>query len=180
MVRILTVLTLGIGKLCLGFLWLWQWKGYAFWAPWAITALTIFYHFGVRLAVGWGFRRWSPQGTAAWFRPHPWEENLYRTLNIKAWKGKLPTARPKDFLLRRDNLPQVITATCRAEVSHEICLAASFVPLLFARWFGAFPVFLITSILAAVLADLPFVLVQRYNRPRLVRAAHCRAEKSGA
>jgi len=44
----------------------------------------------------------------------------------------------------------------------------SFIPLLFSIWFGSAGVFLITSCLAALL-DAAFVMVQRYNRPRLLR-----------
>ena len=40
--------------------------------------------------------------------------------------------------------------------------------LLFAIPFGAFPVFLLTS-LGAALTDAVFVIVQRYNRPRVIR-----------
>ena len=35
-------------------------------------------------------------------------------------------------------------------------------------WFGAYPAFIITSILSAAL-DMVFVIMQRYNRPRIIR-----------
>ena len=57
---------------------------------------------------------------------------------------------------------------CGAEIVHEIIMVLSFLPLLAIPVFGAFPVFLITSVLAA-LFDGVFVMAQRYNRPRLVR-----------
>ena len=41
-------------------------------------------------------------------------------------------------------------------------------PILAGNWFGAYPVFVITSILSA-LFDLMFVAMQRYNRQRIVR-----------
>lgn len=49
---------------------------------------------------------------------------------------------------------------------HEIIIPLSFVPVIAARWFGVLPVFLITSVLAAGM-DLLFVILQRYNRPRV-------------
>jgi len=51
---------------------------------------------------------------------------------------------------------------------HEVIVALSFVPVIFSVWFESFGVFLITSVLAAGF-DMMFVIMQRYNRPRLVR-----------
>ena len=45
----------------------------------------------------------------------------------------------------------------------------SFPPMLLAVPFGAIEVFALTSILGCIL-DLLFVIIQRYNRPRLLRA----------
>ena len=44
----------------------------------------------------------------------------------------------------------------------------SFLPLFAAIPFGAFPVFLLTSLLSAMY-DLSFVIMQRFNRPRIIR-----------
>lgn len=54
--------------------------------------------------------------------------------------------------------------TCQSETVHEVNMLLSFVPLLFSIWFGSLDVFLITSCGAAL-----FVIMQRYNRPRLMR-----------
>ena len=35
-------------------------------------------------------------------------------------------------------------------------------------WFGVYPVFIITSILSAMF-DMTFVIIQRYNRQRIVK-----------
>ena len=49
-------------------------------------------------------------------------------------------------------------------------MVLSFVPVAFSVWFGSLGVFLITSF-AAFLFDSVFVILQRYNRPRLMRLA---------
>ena len=67
---------------------------------------------------------------------------------------------------------------CQAELVHEVNAAVSFVPLLFSVWVGAFPIFLITSIIAAGF-DLLFAVIQRYNRPRVMRLAVRTAEYTG-
>lgn len=139
----------------------------------AITAGTIFYHLTYRLLVGWIINAIFHNHMNAdlrWFQLRSFEPSLYRCLGVKHWKGKLPTFLPGTFSLSHHTLEELIGATCQAEVVHELNLPLSFLPLLASRWFGALPVFLITSLLAAVF-DTLFVLIQRYNRPRLTRLA---------
>ena len=87
---------------------------------------------------------------------------------MKNWKKRLPTYDPRQFSLKENTAQQVVRNMCGAEIVHEVIIVLSFVPISFSFLFGEFPVFLITSILAA-LYDSIFVIVQRYNRPRLIR-----------
>ncbi len=138
--------------------------------PWlfslAITFVTTFYHFAVRLLIGslipncFDYRKF-------WFREKAFEKALYRKLKLRRWKGQLPTYNPRLFSLEEYPLEQIISHMCQAEIVHEVIILFSFVPLLFSLFWGVFPVFLITS-LAAAGFDTLFVLLQRYNRPRLV------------
>ena len=132
----------------------------------AITFGTTFYHFGMRLLVG---ALVPPvQGTSPWFRPRKWEAALYRLLHVKAWKRHLPTYDPRQFSLAENTLAQVIRNMCGAEIVHEVIMLCSFLTLLAIPIFGSWPVFLTTSVLAALFDSL-FVMAQRYNRPRLER-----------
>lgn len=63
---------------------------------------------------------------------------------------------------------------CQSELVHETNILMSFLPLLAAIPFGAFWVFLVTS-LAGAIFDLSLAILQRYNRPRVVRLARRRA-----
>ena len=144
------------------------------------TALTVFYHLAVRLVIGeWLLPKFCARGidaNRAWLRTRSWETSLYRRLKVHRWKGGMPTYSPDEFSMDGRSLAEIVTATCRAELVHEIDAVASFVPLAFARWFGAFPVFFLTSIAAAGF-DLVFVMMQRYNRPRLMRLEQMREER---
>lgn len=137
-----------------------------------ISFSTIFYHFFMRILVAAAVtaygrsRGFSPD--AAWYRPRRWEAALYRRLRVKRWKTKLITARPEQFDLRRQSYAELLRNMTQAELGHTIMMALSFVPLLWIPVFGAAPVFLITSILACAM-DAPFVMIQRYNRPRVQR-----------
>lgn len=136
----------------------------------AISFGTTFYHIAMRLLVGAIVPLFTKnvRPDLRWFRQREWEPGLYKTLGVKNWKGRIPTYDPSQFDLEKNSLEQVIRNMCGAELVHEVIILFSFVPLLFAIPFGTFPVFLITSILAAMY-DSIFVIAQRYNRPRLVR-----------
>ena len=135
----------------------------------AISTGTTFYHFAMRLTVGWIVPKLmaSPRHHN-WFRQKSFEPALYKKLGVKHWKDHMPTYHPASFSLKENTLEQIIDNCCISEAVHEIIILLSFVPLVFAFWWGVFPVFFITSILAAGI-DCSFVIMQRYNRPRLVR-----------
>ena len=137
----------------------------------AVTLCTTAYHFLMRLAVGYiipRVTRYDFDYHSRWFLPRKWEASLYRKTNVKFWKGKIPTYAPEQFSLKTNSLHRVIQNTCGAEIVHEIIMVLSFLPLVLVPFLGVFPVFFITSALAA-LYDSIFVIAQRYNRPRLVR-----------
>ncbi len=136
-----------------------------------VTFGTVFYHFGMRLAVGGIINarfhnRMNYKRT--WFCEKRFEKSLYEKLKVKKWKDRIPTFAPENFTLKKHQAEEIVQATCEAEVVHEIIMVFSFVPLVFSIWAGAAMVFVITSC-AACLLDLVFVIVQRYNRPRLLR-----------
>ena len=129
----------------------------------SITFGTIFYHFAMRLAVGFLINNKFHNHidyTLKWFKERDFEQKFYIWIQIKKWKKWVPVFNPKDYDLKNNS--------CQAEVVHEIIMILSFVPVIFSVWFGAAEVFLITSC-AAFFIDSIFVVLQRYNRPRLMR-----------
>ena len=75
---------------------------------------------------------------------------------------------PREFSLEMHSMEEIVNNMCHAEAVHELIVLLSFTSLFFVIPFGAFPVFLITAILAAAF-DLTFFIIQRYNRPRVMR-----------
>ena len=137
----------------------------------AITFGTVAYHFCMRLVVGMLIDRRMQNradGTKPWFRMRTWERQLYARLGVKHWKRWLPTYDADAFSPKCHTWEEIVGAMCQAEIVHEIIIPLSFLPMFAVPWFGAFPVFFCTSILAA-LFDLQFVILQRYNRPRVLR-----------
>lgn len=136
----------------------------------AITAMTICYHFTIRLVIGnitgcIKLAKFNPK--AACYRERKFERRLYKALRVKKWKKFAPTY-DKSVFSMDNTIEDIARATCRAETTHWICAAASLASICLTIWFNALPAFLITAILGAA-ADLVFIVIQRYNRPRLVR-----------
>lgn len=137
----------------------------------AITFGTVAFHLAIRLAVGELFSIFMKNRAdyrKRWYQIAPWEQKLYKCLRVKAWKGKMPTYDPESFSTKTHTWEELAQTMCQAELVHEVNMVLSFVPLIASCWFGAFPVFLITSICAAMYDGL-FVVMQRYNRGRILK-----------
>lgn len=139
--------------------------------PLAITAGTFAYHLLMRLAVGFAFDRTLNNHVDVrhrWFRLHRFEAVLYDRLQVGKWKAALPTYDPDAFDRHQHSWEEIAQAMCQAELVHEVIALLSFLPVAASPWLGAMAVFIITSVLAAAF-DLLFVIIQRYNRPRVMK-----------
>lgn len=137
----------------------------------AITCATTFYHFSMRLAVGAIYQALLHNQIdyrKRWFQSLPFEQKFYSLIGVKKWKNKLPTFEPVMFVVSKSNCQQTAMVMCQSELVHETIMILSFVPVLFSVQFGAFWVFFITSLDAACI-DALFVILQRYNRPRILK-----------
>lgn len=94
-------------------------------------------------------------------------------LKIKKWKDKLPQYVSKNgFSKKNINFKQVgdkkyfekfLIETCRAEWNHLVCCMYAIISVLINK----FPFSMIFSIIP-VMANLPFLVIQRYNRIRFL------------
>lgn len=137
----------------------------------AITFGTTTYHLGIRLLVGALYSlimKNQADYTKKWYQVHSWESKLYSLLKVKTWKNKLPTYDPESFSRQKHTWDEIAQAMCQSELVHETNMVLSFLPLIASFWFGSFFVFLITSLCGAAF-DLCFVVIQRYNRSRIMR-----------
>ncbi len=142
--------------------------GESLWLTLSITFGTICYHFSIRLLIGGILHRRRVNPEHFWFCPKEWEQAIFRLLKIRRWKLSVPTYNPDEFSLAQRTPAEIIHTMCVSELVHECNVVFSFVPLLAAPVFEAFWVFFLTS-LAAACYDMLFVLLQRYNRPRMQR-----------
>ena len=105
------------------------------------------------------------------------EMAVYEKLKVKRWKRGMPTYDPSLFDPRTHTWGEIVQATCQAELVHETIAVLSFLPIAAGVRFGAYPGFIITSVLAAA-CDMAFVIMQRYNRPRLIKLMELQKRKA--
>lgn len=151
-------------------------SGWEIFATLGITAMTVCYHFTVRLVIGDvtdAIMRNEADWRNPWFRERKFEQRLYKKLKVKKWKDRMPTIDEDAFRLGKKPIERIIGATCQAEIVHELDMLASLAAISFAAWFGSLWIFVITSVLGAAF-DLIFVIMQRFNRPRLIKYAAAR------
>lgn len=139
-----------------------------------VTLLTVFYHFAMRLVVGKAvtfiYKNREFRVDTIGFRIRSYEPRLYQVLHVKQWKTKVITASPDQFDLRKISPEELLHSVLQAELVHRVIMVLSFLPLLLIIPYGVPLVFILTSVLAS-LFDLIFVMIQRYNRPRVIRLA---------
>lgn len=118
-------------------------------------------------------RRWFNDGRFP-FRSFRWENNgkVYEKLNIRKWKGEildmskimtniLPKKLPLSATVK--DVQTLIAETCVAEVVHW-CLCIISVGN---YWIWKKSVEGIIIWILCIIGNMPFILVQRYNRPHL-------------
>lgn len=118
-------------------------------------------------------RKWfDPQNGL--FRCRDWELDgkIYEKCNVRKWKDKLPDLSrvvkwmyPKAVTPNPDsyNLTRVIEETCVAEFTHLALILLSLGVLWIWKGTGGRIIWLL-----CVLGNLPFIIIQRFNRPRLL------------
>ena len=135
-----------------------------------IVAFTIMYHFWVRIIMGnvsklfkkhINYKQW-------WFKEKKFEKNLYKFLKVKKWKDKALTYNPESFSLKAHSLEEIVNTMAKSEVDHWINELISLSTLLFAIPWGGFWAFFISA-LVAMIFDSQFIIIQRFNRPRIVK-----------
>ena len=135
-----------------------------------IIAFTIMYHFWVRIIMGnvsklfkkhINYKQW-------WFKEKSFEKEFYKILRVKDWKGKALTYNPESFSLKEHSLEEIANNMAKVEVDHWINEVISLSTLLFIIPWGRVWAFVISAIVAMVF-DSQFIIIQRYNRPRVVR-----------
>lgn len=124
--------------------------------------------------------------SAAPFRDYRWEKGgrFYEKLGIRRWKNLLPDMsrvfpklmQPKriDAMLGSEEILCMIEETCVAEAVHVVLCIVGLVLIRLWRGLGG----IVAWLLYALLGNLPFIMIQRYNRPRYVEMLKARQSRA--
>ncbi len=137
----------------------------------SISLGVTFYHFFMRLIVGTLVdlvMKNKANYNNKWFSTKRFESKFYNFLHVHKWKKFIPTYSPETFDTTNKSIEEIVGATCQAEVVHEIIMLFSLLPIALIPIFNSPVVFIITSLLSMMI-DSIFVILQRYNRPRLIK-----------
>jgi len=119
------------------------------------------------------------------YKSYRWENggHIYEKVRIRLWHRKLPDMSrilpklmpPKKFAFNEiHRLPEMIRETCVAELIHSLlCIAGLHCISIWQGCGGT-----IVAILN-IIGNFPFILIQRYNRPRLIHLRDQAAKRSG-
>ena len=110
------------------------------------------------------------------------EGRIYDKLNIRKWQNKVPDmSKILPFMMPAkrvsvdcaDKMPRMIQETCVAEFIHGMnCIAGLYCLKLYPGIGG-----IIIVLLYALVFNIPYMLIQRYNRPRLIELGKRLAER---
>ena len=148
--------------------------------------LLLFFLITINIIIPWLVRFLVPKrlfDENIWlFKERSFESSFYRKIKVNKWKGKLPDAE-RLIRFQRSYLPQnidkayinrFITECCIAELGHLAVGISGFFSLLFPVFFPqnlqlrVGIIFFVMSVIDLFAQSL-FIIIQRYNRPRLIR-----------
>ncbi len=140
-----------------------------------ITSVMFAYHCDIRIVVGYLFSHFFKSKICVQSRVFAIKETEYKRLQklgVKKWKDHFIAWNRNLFVLEKldkDRLNIVFQNNITAEITHWTCFFVGFlaVPigilLSSAEWW----IYLLTATITSLIADLPPIFIQRYNRYRL-------------
>lgn len=133
-----------------------------------IVSFMIMYHLWTRIIMGNVSKLFKINKDNAWLSEKPFEKKLYELLRVKKWKDKALTYNPEAFSFKKHTQEEIVYVMTKSEVDHWINEIISLTSILFSLIWGKAWIFCITAALAMIF-DAQFIIIQRYNRPRLLR-----------
>ncbi|MBE6678985.1 MAG: hypothetical protein E7598_00515 [Ruminococcaceae bacterium] len=141
-----------------------------------IVSFMILYHFGLRILMGEVTKRFKINYLHPFYKERRFEKSLYKLLKVRKWKDKVLTFEPENYDFKNRTLEQLATTMSKSELDHWINEVISVFSILFIFIWGCPPAFLISAV-AAMLFDAQFIIVQRYNRPVVLRLMNRKSKR---
>lgn len=141
-----------------------------------ITLFMFAYHIDVRAIIGATISLFKGKINinSSCFKISIKEFKFLNLLRVKQWKKHFVTLFENQFSvnnLNLDNIEKILKNNINAEIVHTLCFFAGFLAVLFGWLLSPeeLLLYIITSAIASMFIDLPAILIQRYNRFRLLK-----------
>lgn len=141
-------------------------NGVVLWS--GIVAFTVMYHFWVRIIMGNVTKLFTIRYTQPIFRELPFEKCIYKLLRVRKWRAKVLTYNPDEFIIANHTCEELANTMSKAECDHWINELISISTMFFGLLWGYEWLFIVSAI-AAMIFDAQFIVVQRFNRPIILR-----------
>lgn len=102
-----------------------------------------------------------------WFSQAGWENRLYKKLKVKKWKDILPTYNSSQFKTNSKSKEDLIKVMIQSENVHLLLIFLSYVPVFLGKYYGHWVAMILIAFVFSLL-HIPFVIVQRFNLPRII------------
>lgn len=158
-----------ISSICFGFYYTGNTDSLiVFWI--GMVTFTIMYHFWVRIIMGNVLKLFKKHITYKqyFFKEKKFEKKFYDLIKVKSWKDKVLTYAPQEFDLKENSLETVANNMAKAELDHWINSLISISTISFGFISNVFWPFIVSAIFAMAF-ETQFIVLQRYNRPRVVK-----------
>ena len=158
-----------ISSICFGFYYTGNTDSLVvFWI--GMVTFTIMYHFWVRIIMGNVLKLFKKHITYKqyFFKEKKFEKKFYDLIKVKSWKDKVLTYAPQEFDLKENSLETVANNMAKAELEHWINSLISISTISFGFISNVFWPFIVSAIFAMAF-ETQFIVLQRYNRPRVVK-----------
>ena len=158
-----------ISSICFGFYYTGNTDSLVvFWI--GMVTFTIMYHFWVRIIMGNVLKLFKKHITYKqyFFKEKKFEKKFYDLIKVKSWKDKVLTYAPQEFDLKENSLETVANNMAKAELDHWINSLISISTISFGFFSNVFWPFIVSAIFAMAF-ETQFIVLQRYNRPRVVK-----------
>lgn len=141
-----------------------------------ITFLLFSFHMDYRIIVGLTFSKFKNRIdiNKDIYKISNKEFKFLNFLKVKSWKDRFIALDKRLFIIKtinKENVSYVLKNNISAEIIHWFCFFFGFVSILIGclislqEWY----IYLLTAIIASFVVDLPPILIQRYNRYRILK-----------
>lgn len=144
MSKLMKIICIFLAALLIVFSMLFYFIGKNVFLTMAITFGITFYHFFMRLVVGFCYDKFMHNNVNyknKFFYPNKIELKIYGILKVKQWKKYIPTYDKNAFDLTKHTNEEIAMTMCQSQLVHITIMILSYIPIICVIFFNSFLIF---------------------------------------